>query len=367
MVPGTRYLSKSSILHNGLKDLPKTTPDAPKEVSVIKPSILEAQAKARIIFTPEELEAARLARLAGLKWLVHLPEKWIPYAELLRLEKPAGTLLLLIPSLWGITMAAYSFTAPLTTTLYVMSLFAVGSLIMRGGGCCINDILDRDLDAKVARTTERPIASGRISVPLALVFTGVQGLAGLVVLLSLPFECFYLGALSLPVIIAYPLFKRFTYYPQAWFSLCFCWGILLAYPAVGAPFDYMVAIPLFFSNWIWGIIYDSVYAHQDKKFDEPAGIKSTALKWGSNTRPILLSLVGVQAGLYAVAGVMNAMGPGFLVTGVWGMTRLYKRIKSVDFDDPKSCWSFFTENTKTGFILWFGMVIDYGLRLLGYL
>ncbi|EGV63056.1 Para-hydroxybenzoate--polyprenyltransferase, mitochondrial precursor (PHB:polyprenyltransferase) [Yamadazyma tenuis] len=311
------------------------------------------------VFTPEQREAARLARLANLGWLKKLPEKWIPYAELLRLEKPVGSLLLLIPSLWGITMASYAVQAPLTTFLYATSLFTVGALVMRGAGCVINDMLDKDLDRKVLRTTERPIASGRVSRGQAFTFLGVQMSLGLAVLLALPFECFYLGALSLPFISAYPLFKRFTYYPQIMISICFSWGALLGFPAVGAPLDLWVAGPLFASGFWWSMIYDSIYAHQDKAFDKEAGVKSTALKWQEKTRPIVNSLFVVQAACFAAAGVMNGMGLGFYTLGSYGFYRLFSKIKQTNLDDPASCWKFFTDNVKTGLFMWYGILIDY--------
>ena len=128
---------------------------------------------------------------------------------------------------------------------------------------------------------ERPITSGRVSVPQAVAWLGVQCFAGLAVLLSLPFECFYLGALSLPFVAAYPLFKRFTYYPQAMLSICFSWGCLLGFPAVGAPLNLWVAVPLFISNWIWCLTYDTIYAHQDKKFDIKV---SSLLRWHGEIR-----------------------------------------------------------------------------------
>lgn len=319
------------------------------------------------VFSPEELEAARLARLAGLGWVAKLPEKWIPYAELLRVEKPVGTLLLLLPSFWAITMGAYAVAAPITTMLTASALFTVGALVMRGAGCTINDILDRNLDNKVARTVERPVASGRVSVPQAVGWLGVQCFAGLAVLLLLPFECFYLGALLLPFVATYPLYKRFTYYPQAALSFVFSWGCLLGFPAVGAPLDLWVALPLFVSNFLWCMTYDTIYAHQDKAFDIKAGIKSTALAWGSRTKPILYGLLATQLSLYAFAGFMNGMGPGFYGAAIWGFSRLFSQIKSVNLDNPKSCWNAFTGNIRTGEILWLGILVDYVLQLLGYL
>lgn len=319
------------------------------------------------MFSAEELEAARLARLAALEpWVLKLPEKWIPYAELMRLEKPTGTLLLLVPSFWGITMAAYAVAAPLSVTFSAVALFTIGALIMRGAGCTINDIWDRDLDNQVARTMERPITSGRVSVPQAVTWLGVQCLAGLAVLLSLPFECFYLGALSLPFVAAYPLFKRFTYYPQVVLSACFSWGCLLGFPAVGAPLDLWVAGPLFLSNFLWSMIYDTVYAHQDKQYDIKAGIKSTALKWGDKSRSIMYGMGALQVASFLGAGYMNAMGPFFYLGAAWGFTRMFTKLKNTNLDDPSSCWAFFTGNIRSGEILWLGMLVDYLLKIFGF-
>lgn len=339
----------------------------PIKLSHEAPKYSKSVEEARSKFHPEELEAARLTRLANLGWVGKLPEKVIPYAELMRLEKPVGTLLLLIPCFWGITMAAYSIAAPLLVTLKALVLFAIGGLIMRGAGCTINDILDRNLDNQVARTMERPITSGRVSVPQAVAWMTAQGLAGLVVLLSLPWECFWLGTLSLPFIAAYPLFKRYTYYPQLMFAICFSWGTLLGFPAVGAPLNLAVAAPLFMSNLLWGVTYDTIYAHQDKKFDINAGIKSTALVWGDQSKKYMYGLTVLQGGLFTIAGFMNAMGPGFYIGTLWGLSRLYQEIKKVNLDDPSSCWAAFTGNIKTGFIFWYGMVFDYLLQLLGFL
>lgn len=324
--------------------------------------------QARSKFKPEELEAARLARLAGLgPFVSKLPEKWIPYAELMRLEKPVGTLLLLIPSFWGITMASYSINAGFGTFSSAIALFSIGALIMRGAGCTINDILDRKLDNQVARTMERPITSGRVSVPQASAWCVAQCLAGLAVLLSLPFECFYLGALSLPFVATYPLFKRFTYYPQVMISICFSWGCLLGFPAVHAPVDLLIAGPLFFSNFLWSMIYDTIYAHQDKTFDIKAGIKSTALAWGDKTKPILYGLGTAQVAAFTTAGFMSGFGPFFYLGSAWGFSRLFSQIRKVNLDEPKSCWNTFIGNIRTGQILWLGMLIDYILKVFGLL
>ncbi|ODQ77461.1 hypothetical protein BABINDRAFT_23602, partial [Babjeviella inositovora NRRL Y-12698] len=319
------------------------------------------------VFSPEQLEAARLARLASLEpFVAKLPAKWIPYAELMRLEKPVGTWLLYSPCTWGITMAAFQLSAPLASTLWMLAVFGVGAVVMRGAGCTINDILDRDLDNKVERTVERPIASGRVSVPQAVAFLGAQLAVGLLVLLQLPLDCFFLGAASLVLVGTYPLFKRFTYYPQAALSACFNWGSLLGFPAMGL-WDWSVMIPLYISSYAWCMTYDTIYAHQDKAFDVKAGIKSTALAWGDSSKKIFTGLTVIQMSSFAVAGAMNGMGPGFLVGGLIGGYRVFNMIRRVDLDNVADCGRWFRSNINTGHVFFAGMFVDYILRLLGFI
>ncbi|ESW99724.1 hypothetical protein KL918_001340 [Ogataea parapolymorpha] len=317
-------------------------------------------------FSAEDLRRAKEERLAGLGYLTKFPPKLIPYMELMRIEKPIGTKLLLSPCLWAITMAAYMSSAPLASTVYMMSVFGVGAFVMRGAGCTINDLLDRNLDNKVARTMERPITSGRVSVKQASVFLAAQLGVGLLVLLQLPMDCFLLGASSLALVGTYPLFKRFTYYPQVALSLCFNWGALLGFPAMGV-WNLPVMIPLYLSGFFWCMHYDTIYAHQDKKFDAEAGIKSTALAWGDKSKTIFHGLTAAQMGCYTLSGFLAGMGPGFYFGAAYGAYRLLRMTQLVDLDDPKSCGFWFRENIKTGHTFWLGILVDYCLRLLGYL
>lgn len=322
--------------------------------------------EARSRFSAEELEEARVARLNGLGILKKFPESWVPYMELMRIEKPIGTLLLLSPCMWSITMAAYMTTAPLLSTIYMLTVFSVGAFVMRGAGCTINDIWDRDLDNKVARTMERPITSGRVNVKQASIFLGGQLLVGLLVLLQLPLDCFLLGASSLILVGSYPLFKRVTYYPQVVLSACFNWGALLGFPAMGV-WDLSVMIPLYLSGFFWCMYYDTIYAHQDKKFDIHAGIKSTALAWGDNSKKVFVGLVSSQMACYTLSGFMAGMGPGFYLGAAYGGYRLFNMLRKVDLDNPDNCWYYFKDNINTGHVFWFGILIDYLLRLAGLL
>ncbi|VEU21921.1 DEKNAAC102925 [Brettanomyces naardenensis] len=317
-------------------------------------------------FTPEEIKDAHEQREKGLGVLKKMPESWIPYMELMRIEKPAGTWLLLIPGVWSVGMAAFMTSAPLLSTLWTLSIFTVGSFVMRGAGCTINDLWDRDLDNKVVRTIERPITSGRVPVKNAIVFLGAQMLVGLVILLQLPLDCFALGASSLVLVAVYPLFKRFTYYPQIALSACFNWAALLGFPAMGV-WDWPVMIPLYLSGFFWCMHYDTIYGHQDKKFDVKVGIKSTALAWGDHSKQVFKVLAASQMFCFTLAGFLAGMGPGFYAGAAFGGYRLFNMILKVDLDDPKSCGFYFIDNIKTGHVFGLGIMIDYLLRLMGWL
>lgn len=320
-------------------------------------------------FTEEQLENARKQRLEGLgPFVSRLPTKLIPYAELMRLEKPVGTWLLYLPCTWGIIMGAMETSATLGSTILMLGLFGLGSIIMRGAGCTINDIWDRNLDDKVIRSVERPIASGRVSVRNASLFLAGQVGLGMVILTQLPAQCWWLGLSSLPIVFTYPLFKRFTYYPQAALSACFNWGALLGFPAMGVM-DWSTMIPLYLGSYLWCMIYDTIYAHQDKKFDIKAGIKSTALAWGERTKPICYALAATQISLYTIAGINSGLilGPGFLAgLGVFGY-RLFSMIRKVDLDNPQDCWKAFNSNIKTGLYFSYALFFDYLLKLMGFL
>lgn len=320
-------------------------------------------------FTAEQLKEARESRLNGLGPLVSkLPAKWIPYAELMRLEKPVGTWLLFLPSSFAIIIAAMETSASIGHTAWMLGLFGLGSLVMRGAGCTINDIFDRKLDGSVIRSVERPIASGRISVKQASVFLAGQTAVGLAILKQLPPDCWWLGLASLPLVFTYPLFKRFTYYPQAALSGCFKWGALLGFPAMGIM-DWSTMIPLYVGNFLWCMIYDTIYAHQDKKFDVKAGIKSTALAWNVKTKPICNVLATSQIALFALAGINSGLilGPGFIGGLSLFAYRLFTMIRKVDLDNPKECWKAFSSNIKTGLYFSYALLFDLLLRSFGFL
>ncbi|ODQ67697.1 4-hydroxybenzoate polyprenyl transferase [Nadsonia fulvescens var. elongata DSM 6958] len=309
---------------------------------------------------------ARIGLRSATSYILNPQAISLPYAQLMRLDKPVGTWLLFIPGTWAITMAAYSSSAPISQTLWMLTLFGAGSLIMRGAGCTINDICDRKLDAQVERTVGRPIASGRVSIPQASTFLASQMAVGFGILYALPTDCYLLGCASLPLVFTYPLFKRFTYYPQVVLSACFTWAALLGFPAMGV-WDWPVMGSLYSSCFLWCMTYDTIYAHQDKKFDVLAGIKSTALAWGDKTKPIITGLSVGQVGLLTTAGVLNGMGPGFFAAVGYASYRLAQMIYKVDLDNPEDCWMWFVNNISTGQYIWAGATVDYALRLAGFI
>eukprot|EP00536_Pseudo-nitzschia_multiseries_P001282 jgi/Psemu1/234452/estExt_Genewise1.C_160076 len=202
----------------------------------------------------------------------YLPGSLRPYAHLSRMDKPIGTWLLLWPCYWSTAMAAG-----------LLGLFTVGAFVMRGAGCTINDLWDRDLDRRVARTKTRPLAAGLLTPTQAVGWLAVQLTVGLGVLLSLQPHteyCFWWGASSLPIVVAYPLMKRCFDYPQLVLGLCFNWGAFMGWAAVHGSMDYGVVLPLYASGVAWTIGYDTLYAHQDKVDDAKLGLRSTAITFG---------------------------------------------------------------------------------------
>lgn len=300
-----------------------------------------------------------------------IPASWVPYAELIRIDKPTGTFYLFFPCLFSTLMAA-PMAAPVASVGSVVStslLFFSGALIMRGAGCTINDLWDRDLDPHVVRTRLRPIARRAISPFKGLVFTGAQLLTGLGILLQFPTSCLFYGIPSLLFVASYPLAKRVTYYPQIVLGLTFSWGAIMGFPALGVDLlsnwsALTAAGCLYSSNIAWTVLYDMIYAHMDIKDDANAGIKSIALKHGSQTKQILTGLAGAQIALLAAAGVASGAGPAFFIGSCGGAAvTLGIMIRKVNLKNVKDCWWWFVNGCWiTGGSISLGLGVDYLLR-----
>ena len=244
---------------------------------------------------------------------------------------------------------------------------------MRGAGCAINDLWDRNFDAQVTRTRLRPLARGAIAPRQAILFTGVQLIAGLGVLLQFPFDCLYYGIPSLALVATYPLAKRITYYPQFVLGLTFSWGAMMGFPALGLDLlsnssAAVAAGCLYASNVAWTVLYDIIYAHMDIKDDAAAGVKSMSLKHDRDAKAILSGLAVVQVSLLAAAGVAAGAGPVFFVGGCGSAAAtLGVMIWKVDLKSVKDCWWWFTNGCwLTGGGIALGLGGDYVARLNGW-
>lgn len=301
-----------------------------------------------------------------------IPVSWVPYAELIRIDKPTGTYYLYFPCLFSTLMAAPLATpmASVSSVVGTSLLFFSGALIMRGAGCTINDLWDRNLDPHVARTRLRPIARRAISPFNGLLFTGVQLLAGLGILIQFPVPCLFYGIPSLLFVASYPLAKRVTYYPQFVLGLTFSWGAIMGFPALGIDLlsnlpALTAAVCLYTSNIAWTVLYDMIYAHMDIKDDVKAGIKSIALKHDAQTKQILTGLAAAQVALLAAAGTAAGAGPAFFIGSCGGAAiTLALMIKKVNLKSVKDCWWWFVNGCWiTGGTISLGLAVDYIIRL----
>ncbi len=286
-----------------------------------------------------------------------LPAPARPYARLARLDRPIGTWLLLLPGWW-----ALAFTGTPWPYLRFVVLFAAGALLMRTAGCVINDLTDRKYDAKVARTADRPIASGQVSVPAAFVYLAVLLAISLVILLQFNGFAVAVGAASLVLVVAYPWFKRFTYWPQAFLGLTFNWGVLVAWAATSGGLE-PPALSLYAAGFFWTLGYDTLYAHQDKEDDALVGIKSTALLFGDNSRRWVLAFYAIAVALLAATGVAAEMGVIYYAGLALAALHLAWQATRVDIADAKDCLAKFNSNRDFGLLLFAAIVAD---RVIGY-
>ena len=285
-----------------------------------------------------------------------LPRRLRPFAVLVRLDKPIGTWLLLWPGLWSVALAAEALP-----DVRLLALFAAGALVMRSAGCVYNDIVDRDFDARVARTQNRPIASGAISVRTAIAFLILLLALGLVILLHLNIFAIILGAASLLLVFTYPFMKRITYWPQAFLGLTFNWGALLGWTAVEGNLAWPAGL-LYAGGIAWTLGYDTIYAHQDKEDDALIGVKSSALALGDKTRPWLWVFYLCAVAGFAAAGALTDIAwPFYAAVGTVALLFIWQASK-LKINDPGDCLVKFKLNFWVGAMLFAGIV---GARAIG--
>jgi len=293
--------------------------------------------------------AAPLPDAAPTNWVDrYAPAGLRPWLKLGRFDRPAGIWLLMLPGWQGIALAgAVRGQWP---DLKLMALVFVGAALMRAAGCAYNDIVDRDIDAKVARTAARPIPAGQISVKQAWAFLVGCSLVSFLILVALPPLAIGLGVGSLALVAAYPFMKRITWWPQAWLGLTFNWGALLGYAAVtntiSAP-----ALLLYASGIAWTLGYDTIYAIQDLEDDALAGVKSSARRLGDKAPRAVAAFYLATMALAFAAGVLGRLGPGFSILLLAFAVHLGLQARRVRVDDPALALKLFKSNAWAGLIL----------------
>jgi 4-hydroxybenzoate polyprenyltransferase len=281
-----------------------------------------------------------------------MPPRLRPWLQLMRLDRPVGTWLLLWPCIFGLLLGAAAEERRFLEwrDYYYVILFAVGALVMRGAGCAFNDIIDRDIDAQVARTRGRPIPSGAITPKQARMLLAGLCLVGLIILLQFNWFAVALGAASLLLVAAYPFMKRITWWPQAWLGLTFNWGALLGFAAQTGRLDVGVAM-LYAGLVFWTLGYDTIYAHQDKDDDELIGVKSTARLFGADSRKWILRFYAIAFTLILAAGFTEHAGWPFAFVMLAAGAHMLWQVRQLNINNPESCLAVFRSNRDTGALI----------------
>ncbi|WGM32102.1 UbiA family prenyltransferase [Brevundimonas sp. NIBR11] len=319
---------------------------------------------------------------AGLNWVdARAPEGLKPWLKLGRFDRPIGVWLLLLPGWQGIALALSQHrSTPDLYDLWLFAGFAIGACLMRAAGCAFNDIVDRDIDLKVARTAARPVASGRISVREAWRFVIGCSLVSLAILVTLNLTAVLLGVGSLALVAAYPFMKRITWWPQAWLGLTFNWGALMGYAAATGALSFLVwasgqwkvmsgewltfavapgvngeltiaAILLWVGGVFWTLGYDTIYALQDIEDDAMVGVKSSARRLGTGVRTGVAAFYGLAVLSAVAAGAVAELGAPFYLGVAAYAAHLAWQIRALRPEDGALALKLFKSNREAGLIL----------------
>jgi 4-hydroxybenzoate polyprenyltransferase len=286
----------------------------------------------------------------------YLPDVALPYAQLMRLDRPVGWWLLLLPCWWALVLGQIARGGG-WPNLWHGSLFLIGAMVMRGAGCTLNDMADQKFDAMVERTKNRPLASSRVSRTQAFVFLAALSFVGLVVLLQFNWFSVALGASSLLIVAIYPYMKRITHWPQFVLGLAFNWGALIGWSATHASLS-PAALALYAGGISWTLAYDTIYAHQDKEDDVLIGVKSTALLFGANTKPWLAGFFGLAIALIAAALWTANAGPASYLGLAAAALHAAWQTRTFDHANSTLCLKLFKSNRTFGLLFLAGLLLD---------
>ena len=278
------------------------------------------------------------------------------FIELTRLKRPIGYMLLFWPCAWGLTLA-YDFSKNLNDYFFYLSLFFLGSVLMRSAGCIVNDISDKEFDKKGSRTKNRPIASNQVSIKLGIFYTLILCLLAFLVLINFNNLTILLALGSMPLAFTYPLMKRFTYWPQLFLGITFNYGLVLGWTAVQGEIN-TVAIIFYLGAIFWTLGYDTIYGFQDIKDDEIIGVKSTSIKFKNNPKKFLLLCYLIFASSFIVIGIfMKFNYIFFVILPITIITLLYNQIYKLDFKNTKNCLKTFKSNNLIGLIILINLLL----------
>ena len=278
------------------------------------------------------------------------------FIELTRLNKPIGFMLLFWPCSWGLTLA-YDFSLNLNKYFFYLSLFFLGSILMRSAGCIINDILDKEFDARVFRTKNRPIASGEISIKLAILYSLILCFMALIVLLNFNLLTIILALGSMPLAFSYPLMKRFTYWPQLFLGITFNYGLILGWTSIYGEIS-IVPIIFYFGAIFWTLGYDTIYGYQDIKDDEIIGLKSTSIKFKGSAKKFLITCYVLLISLIIVGGYLMKFSYVYYLLNIPAIMYLFFfQIKIFDQENPLNCLKAFKSNNLFGLLIFLNILI----------
>jgi len=278
------------------------------------------------------------------------------FIELTRLKKPIGFMLLFWPCAWGLTLA-FNFEKNIDLYFFYLILFFLGSILMRSAGCIVNDIFDKDFDQKVLRTKNRPLASAKISIKLAVIYSCILCLMALLVLLNFNYFTIILALASMPLAFSYPLMKRFTYWPQLFLGITFNYGLVLGWTAIYAQIN-LIPILMYFGAIFWTLAYDTIYGFQDFKDDEIIGLRSTSIKFKKNPIVFLNISYGIFAlSLILIGFLMKLNYYYFIFISLAFIQMFFFQIKRLKINDPKNCLNIFKSNNFLGSIIFISLIV----------
>ena len=278
------------------------------------------------------------------------------FIELTRLKKPIGFMLLFWPCAWGLTLA-YDFSLNLNNYFFYLILFFLGSIFMRSAGCIVNDILDKEFDAKVFRTKNRPIASGKVSIKLGILYSILLCFLALLVLLNFNLFTIILALGSMPLAFTYPLMKRFTYWPQLFLGITFNYGLILGWTAVNGKLE-IIPILFYIGAIFWTLGYDTIYGYQDIKDDEIIGLKSTSIKFKGKAKEFLFVCYAFVIIFFIIGGFKMNFHFSYYILILIPLVHLFLyQIKKFDLNNPYSCLNAFKSNNLFGLIIFLNILI----------